>query len=150
MNDSVETAGEAGGRHPGHPRLHTVNEEAGHIVFHNGHVEHDMNDGTDERTRTMRNITHANGEQIDIVIENEETEAEVEGIESTSTETTLNVAVGTAGVTGEEDSDRSTLNEESGCIVGGDHHARCAHPDEEAGSIVLYVSNDMSEEKKRR
>ena len=37
MNDSVETAGEAGGRHPGHPGLHTVNEEAGHIVFHTEH-----------------------------------------------------------------------------------------------------------------
>ena len=39
MNDSVETAGEAGGRHPGHPGLHTVYEEAGHNVFHTEHVE---------------------------------------------------------------------------------------------------------------
>ena len=61
---------------------------------HNDHVEHDMNDCTDERTRTMRNITYATGEQIDIVTENEKTEAEAGGIESTSTETTLNVAVG--------------------------------------------------------
>ena len=59
-----------------------------------------------------------------------------------------NVAVGTAGVTGDEHSDRSTVNEESGCIVGGDHHARCAHPVDEAGSIVSNVSNDMSEGKK--
>ena len=51
MNDSVETVGEAGGRHPGHPRLHTVNEEAGHIVFRTDHVEHDMNDDTGERTK---------------------------------------------------------------------------------------------------
>ena len=57
----------------------TVNEEVDHIVSHNDHVEHDMNDGTDERTRTIRNITYANGEQIDIVTENEKTEAEAEG-----------------------------------------------------------------------
>ena len=76
----------------------------------------------------MRNITYANGEQIDIVTKNEIKEAETEGIESTSIETSLNVAVGTAGVTGEEHSDRSTVNEES--------------------SILLFVSNDMSEEKK--
>ena len=38
------------------------------------------------------------------------------------------------------------MKEESGHIVGGEHHARYAHPDEEAGSIVLHVSNDMSEE----
>ena len=30
VNDGVETTGEAGERHPG---LHTVNEEAGHIVL---------------------------------------------------------------------------------------------------------------------
>ena len=52
-----------------------------------------MIDGTDERTKTMHNSTNANGEQIDIVIGNEKTEAEAEGIESTSTETTPNVAV---------------------------------------------------------
>ena len=49
------------------------------IVIHTEHVEHDMNDDTGEGTRTMRNITNANGEQIDIVIENEKTEAEAEG-----------------------------------------------------------------------
>ena len=64
------------------------------------------------------------------------TEADAEGIESMSTETTLNVTVGTAGVTGEEHSDRITVNEESGCIVGGE------------GSIMFFVSNDMSEEKR--
>ena len=32
-------------------QLHTVNEEAGHIVFHTEHVEHDMNDDTGERTK---------------------------------------------------------------------------------------------------
>ena len=78
----------------------------------------------------------ANGEQIHIVIENEKTEAEAEGIESTSTETTLNVAVEAAGGTGEEHSELSTVNEESGHIVGGDHHARCAHPVDEVSSIV--------------
>ena len=97
MNDSMETAGEAGGRHPGHPGLHTVYEEARHIVFHTEHVDHDMNDNTGERTKKMHNITNANGEQIDIVIKNEITEAETEGIEGTSTETALNVAVEAAG-----------------------------------------------------
>ena len=136
MNDSVETAGEAGGRHPGHPGLHTVYEEAGHNVFHTEHVDHDMNDDTGERTKTMHNITNANGEQIDIVIENEKTEAEAEGTEGTSTETALNVAVEAAGGTGEEHSGLSTVNEESGHIVGEEHHARCAHPDEEAGETA--------------
>ena len=94
MNDGVETTGEAGGRHPG---LHTVNEEAGHIVFHTDHVEHDMNDDTGERTKTMHNTTNANGEQTEIVMENENAEAEAEGVEGTSTETTLNDAVEAAG-----------------------------------------------------
>ena len=94
MNDGVETTGEAGGRHPG---LHTVNEEAGHIVFHTDHVEHDMNDDTGERTQTMHNTTNANGEQTEIVMENESAEAEAEGVEGTSTETMLNDAVEAAG-----------------------------------------------------
>ena len=34
------------------------------------------------------------------------------------------------------------MNEESGHIVREEHHARCAHSDEEAGSIVLHVSTD--------
>ena len=63
-----------------------MNEEAGLIVFHTEHVEHDMNDGTGERKKTMHNITNKNGEQTDIVIENEKTDAEAEGIEGTSTE----------------------------------------------------------------
>ena len=116
-------------------------------MFHHEHVEHDMNDDTGERTKTMHNITNANGEQTDGVIENEKTEAEAEGIEGTSTETTLNVAV-EAGGTGEEHSELSTVNEESGHIVGEVHYARCAHSEEEAGFAVLHVSNDMSEEKK--
>ena len=111
MNDSVETAGAAGGRHPGHLGLHTVNEEAGHIVFHTGHVEHDVNDDTGERTQTMHNITNANGEQTDAVIENEKTDAEAEGIEGTSKETTPNDAVEAAGGTGEQHSELSTVNE---------------------------------------
>ena len=45
-------------------------------------------------------------EQTDIVIENENAEAEAEGIEGTSTETTLNVAVEAAGGTGEEHSEQ--------------------------------------------
>ena len=84
VNDSVETTGEAGGRRCG---LHTVNEEAGHIVFRTEHVENEMNDETGERAKTMHNTTNANGEPTDIVIENEnaEAEAEAEGIEYTPT-----------------------------------------------------------------
>ena len=50
--------------------------------------------------------------------------------------------------TGEEHSQLSTVNEESGHIVGEERHARCAHSDEEAGSFVLHVSNDMNEKEK--
>ena len=48
----------------------------------------------------------------------------------------------------EEHSDRSTVNEEADRIVGDGHHARRFHPVVEAGSIVLQVSNKMSEGKK--
>ena len=51
-------------------------------------------------------------------------------------------------MTGEEHSDRNTVNEKSDHNVGDDHHARCAHPVVEAGSIVLHVNNDMNVEKK--
>ena len=110
----------------------------GHIVFHTEHVEHDMNDDTGERTNTMHNTTNAKGEQTEIVIENEKAEAEAEGVEGMSTETMLNDAVETAGGTGEEHSERNTVNKESGHIVGEEHHARCTHSDEEAGSFVLH------------
>ena len=52
MNDSVETANEAGGRHRGRLVFRTVSEDEDHIVFHNDHVEHDMNDGPDENEKT--------------------------------------------------------------------------------------------------
>ena len=65
-----------------------------------------------------------------------------------STETMLNDAVEAAGGTGEEHSELSTVKEESVHIVGEEHHARCAHSDEEAGSIVLHVSSDMNEKEK--
>ena len=52
-----------------------------------------------------------------------------------------------SGGTGEERSELSTVNEESGHIEGKEHHARCAHSDEETGSIVLHVRSDMNEEK---
>ena len=42
----------------------------------------------------------------------------------------------------------STANEESDHVVGEEHHARCAHSDEEAGSIVLHVNSDMNEKEK--
>ena len=111
VSNVVETTGEAGGRHPG---LHTVNEEAGHIVLNTEHVQHD-----------------------EIVIENENAEAEAEGVEGTSTETMLNHAVEATGGTGEEHSELSMVIEESDHIVGEEHHARCVHSDEEAGSFVL-------------
>ena len=82
------------------------------------------------------------------MIANENAEAEAEGVEGTSTETTLNDAVEAAGGIGEEHSELSTVNEESGHIVGEEHHARCAHSDEEAGSFVLHVSSDMNEKEK--
>ena len=126
INDSVETANEADWWHRERPVLRTVSEDEDHIVFHNGHVEHDMNDGLDE---------------------NEKTEGEWTGIESTSTETTTFVTVETARETGEEHSDRSKVIEEADRTVGDGHHARCFRLVVEAGSIVLQVSNNMSEEK---
>ena len=117
-------------------------------MFHAEHVEHNMNDDTGERTKTMHNTTNANGEQTEIVIENENAEAEVEGVEGTSTETTLNDAVKAARGTSEEHSELSTVKEESGHMVGEEHHARCVHSDEEASSIVLHVSRDMNKGKK--
>ena len=77
VNDGVETTREASGRHPG---LHTVNEEANHIVLHTENVEHDMNEDTGERMKTMHNTTNANGEQTEIMIENENAEAEAERV----------------------------------------------------------------------
>ena len=114
MNDSVETTGETGGRLVG---LHTVNEEASHIVLNTEHVEHDMNDDTGEKTKTMQNTTNANEEQTEIVIENENAEAEAEEVEGTSTETMLNDAVEATGGTSGEHSERSMVIEESGHIV---------------------------------
>ena len=40
VKNDVETAGETDEEHPGH---RTANEDAGSIVLHVGHVEHDMN-----------------------------------------------------------------------------------------------------------
>ena len=79
---------------------------------------------------------------------NENAEAEAERVEGTSTETMLNDAVEAAGGTGEEHSDPSTVNEESGHIVGEEHHVRCARSDKEAGFIVLHISSDMNEKEK--
>ena len=72
------------------------------------------------------------------------TEAEAEGIEGTSTETALNVAVEAAGGTGEAHSGLRTVNEESGHIVGEEHHARCAHLDgEEAGETAAAEETEQ-------
>ena len=54
MKDSVVTAKEAGGRHRGRPVHRTVSEDGDLIVFHNDHVEHDMN-GLDENEKIKRN-----------------------------------------------------------------------------------------------
>ena len=56
VNDDVETTGEAG---EAHPEFHTLNEEAGHIVLHVEHVEHDMDDDIGERTMTGREGTES-------------------------------------------------------------------------------------------
>ena len=61
----------------------------------------------------------------------------------------MNDGVEATGGTGEEHPELNTVKEESGHIVGEDHHARCAHSDEEAGSTVLHVSSDMNEKEKR-
>ena len=55
MNDSVVTANEAGGWHRGRPVLRTVSEDEDLIVFHNDHVELNMNDGLDENEKMKRN-----------------------------------------------------------------------------------------------
>ena len=81
-----------------------------------------MNDDTGERTKTMQNTTNANGEQTEIVIENENAEAEAEGVEGTSREIKLNDGVEVTGGTGEEHSELSTVNEESDHIVGEEQH----------------------------
>ena len=49
---------------------------------------------------------------------------------------------------GDEHSDRNTSKLEADRIKGEGHHARFPHLVAEAGSIVLYVSNNMNEVKK--
>ena len=49
VNDGVETTVETC---EGHPGFHTMNEEAGRILLHVEHVEHDMGDDMGERTMT--------------------------------------------------------------------------------------------------
>ena len=126
---------------------HSERRDRSHRVTYRT-VEHDMNDDTDERTKTMHNVTNTNGEQTEIVIENENAEAEAEEVEGTSTEIMLNDDVETTGGTDEEHPELSTVNEESDHIVDEEHHARCAHTDEETDSIVSHVSSDMNEKEK--
>ena len=47
--DNVETTHEAGGRHRGRPVFRTVNYDEDFIVFQNDLVEHDKDDGMDEK-----------------------------------------------------------------------------------------------------
>ena len=44
--------------------------------------------------------------------------------------------------------DHIFMDEKSDHIVGEEHHERCAHSDEEAGSFLLHVSSDMKEKEK--
>ena len=55
MNDSAVTTKEAGGWHRGRPVIRTVNEDEDLIVFHNDHVELNMNEGLDENEKMTRN-----------------------------------------------------------------------------------------------
>ena len=68
------------------------------------------------------------------------TDAEAEEVEGTCTGTMVIDGVETTGEAGEEHSELSMVIEESDHIVGEEHHARCVHSDEEAGSIVSRVS----------
>ena len=124
--DNVETAREAGGRHRGRPVLRTVNEEDDFTKFHIDHVEHNTIDGMERNQAQSRRS------------------------ESSSTETMSAVAVATARMPGEEHSDRNTAKVETDRIQGDGHQSRFPHLIAEAGSIVLRVSNNMSEVKKRR
>ena len=141
MSDSVVTANEAGGWHRGRLVVpFTASEDEDHIAFNNDHVKHDMNDGSNE---------------------NEKTEAESEGIEGTSTETTLLVAVETAEVTGEEHPDRGTVNDDAGNVetakeAGGRHRGRpvlrSVNEDDDFivfhNDLVEHDTNDNLDEKK--
>ena len=129
MNDSVVNANEAGGWHRGRLVLRTVSKDEDHIAFNNDHVEHDMNDGLDENDKMKRNQEEvkAHPQKPRRLSPWRLQERQVKNflIEAQRTKKT----------------DRT---------VGDGHHARCLHPVVEAGSIVLQVSNNMSEGKKRR
>ena len=127
MNDDagiVETAREAGGRHLGRLVLHMVKEEDGFTKFHNDHVENNTVDGM-ERNR-----------------------AQARRSESSSTETMSDVAVTIARMPDEEHSDRNTAKVETDRFQDDGHHARFPHPVNEAGSILVHVSNTLNEAKK--
>ena len=127
MNDDagiVETAREAGVRHRGGLVLRIVKEEDDFTKFHNDHVENNTVDGMERNQAQSRRS------------------------ESSSTETTLDVAVTTARMLGEEHSDPKTAKVETDRFQGDGHHARFPHLVTEAGSIVFHVSNSMNEVKK--
>ena len=79
--------------------------------------------------------------------ENEKTEAESRGSESTSTETASIVAVVICRETGDGHSDRIAANLEADGNEGEGHHGT-PHSVAEAGSFVLHVSNNMDEGKR--
>ena len=116
---------EAGGRHRGRPALRTVNEDDDFIVFHNDLVEHNTDDGLDEK-KIKRN--------------QKELKAHPQKPRRLS-------PCSTAGETGEEHSDRSTAHVEADRVAGEGHHARYLHSVAEAGSLVLHVSNNTNEGK---
>ena len=125
--DNVETAKEFGGRRRGRPVLRTVNEEDDFTEFHHDLVEHNTDDGMEEKQKNQ---------------------AQSRRCESSSTETTSTVAVAIVRMSGDEHSDRNTTKVETDLIQGDGHHALFPHLVAEAGSIVLHVSNNMNEVKK--
>ena len=81
----------------------------------------------------------------------ENAEAKTEEVEIMYTGSMMNDSVETANETGGKRRGcllLRTVNEEGDRTVGDGHHAQCSHPVVEAGSIVLQVSNNMSEGKK--
>ena len=119
----VETAREAGGRHRGRRVLHILNEENDFTKFHNDRVENNTVDGMESKQAQSRRR------------------------ESSPTETMSDVAVTTARMPGEENSDRNTAKVESDRFQRDGRHARIPRSVVEAGSIVLHVSSSMNEVK---
>ena len=118
--DNEETTNEAGGRHCGRSVLRTVGEDEDFIAIHNDLVEHDKDDGVEEKNQ-----------------------AASRGSESTSTETVSTAAVVIAGETGDEHSDRITANLEADRIEG-EGHARTVPGEEEGERAAARETEEIS------